>query len=183
MTAPGIIDTSPATCFCTCHVRHCRKYRDYSTLTYCIMELMPGWAVTVRLHWPASTCCKYCMPVNHTTMQCIQPSRKPKQLIYVCIDMLAMSSQQSKSQIYTRFRAVIALVRDDIYHSVWRLLDVAHHARLSRFCRERPRPRTRCLPARVAAFGFSPKYVTCVFERIDRYQPEICHAKKRVVQK
>ena len=40
------------------------------------------------------------------------------------IDMLAMSSQQSRSQIYIRFSAVNALGRDEVHHLVRYLLDV-----------------------------------------------------------
>ena len=43
LTAPGVIDASPATCFCTCPVRHGRKNRKhYSILTYYTMECLAG---------------------------------------------------------------------------------------------------------------------------------------------
>ena len=57
MTAPGVSDTSPATCFCTCPVRHCRKNRDYSTLTYCHVTSWNAWLgrTTAGLRGTAST--------------------------------------------------------------------------------------------------------------------------------
>ena len=79
MTAPRINGTSPAPCASsahtmTCPVRQYRKNREQqcSTLTYYILRSnngMPGWVVE-RLDHAELRACKYCMPVNHTTMQC-----------------------------------------------------------------------------------------------------------------
>ena len=44
--------------------------------------------------------------------------------------------------------------RDEVHHSVCCLLVVSHLARLSRFCRGRPQPCSRRLPARLAAIVF-----------------------------
>ena len=90
MTAPGVSDTSPATCFfCTCPVRHCRKKREkYSTLIYCIMECLAGpyndgRKTTLNCE---SMQCTYCMPVKHTTMQCTtkQQSGTKYQIHIIC---------------------------------------------------------------------------------------------------
>ena len=68
-------------------------------------------------------------------------------------------------------------------HWVWCLLDVPHHARLSRFCRGRPRPCSRRLPARVAVFVFSSEFPTCVFVDIDINLRYFIYLRKRAVQK
>ena len=63
-----------------------------------------------------------------------------------------MSSQQSRSQIYTRFCAVNALDWDEVHLSVRWFLDVPYLARPSRPCKYRPRPCSRRLPAAGAFF-------------------------------
>ena len=73
------------------------------------------------------------------------------------IDMLAMSSQQSRSQIQARFGAVNDLLMalddvDEVHHSMWCSLDVPHLARL---CRGWPRPCSRRLPCGRRSFRFS----------------------------
>ena len=88
-----------------------------------------------------------------------------------CVDMLATSSQQSESSDLDQvLRRANALARDEVHHSVWCLLNVPHHARLSRLCRRRPRPCSRRLPVKGAVFFFSSNFLTCVFVRIGRYQ-------------
>ena len=74
-----------------------------------------------------------------------------------CTHMLALSSQQSTSQIETRFWAVndLLIARDEVHHSVCCLLVVCHLARLSRLCRGRPRPCSRRLSATGAVFVIS----------------------------
>ena len=73
MTAPGVSDTLPATCFriCTCPVRHCRRNRGrYSVLAYSIMQCLAGpYNGKTTLSCDCMSC-KHCMPVNHMTMQC-----------------------------------------------------------------------------------------------------------------
>ena len=76
-------------------------------------------------------------------------------LVNICINILALSSQRSTSQISTGFQDVNALARDQVLHSVWCLLDEPHLARLSRLCRRRPGPCSRCLPAPSLVFVFS----------------------------
>ena len=36
LTAPGAVDTSPATCFCTLPVRHGRKNREHNSILACV---------------------------------------------------------------------------------------------------------------------------------------------------
>ena len=49
LSAPGAVDTSPATCFCTCPVRHCcrKSWKKSPTLldSHILHHGMPGWAV------------------------------------------------------------------------------------------------------------------------------------------
>ena len=92
-----------------------------------------------------------------------------------------MSSQQSISQIETRFWAVHALYRDEVHLSVRWLLGVPHLARPSRPCK--PWPCSRCLPARGAIFVFLSKYPNFLFARLDTYQSDICHVGNRWVVK
>ena len=56
-------------------------------------------------------------------MEVVSPPRR-NPLENPCIDMLAMSSQQSSSQILTRFWVVNALARDEVHPAVWCLVDV-----------------------------------------------------------
>ena len=67
-------------------------------------------------------------------------------------------------------RQVNALARDEVHHSVYGLLVVAHLARPSRLCRGRPRPCSRRLPARGAAvFVFLVKItvpILCVYSYV-----------------
>ena len=71
MTAPGVNDTSPATQFCK--YMSCTPLWEQSRTAFDThiwwYHGMPGWAGrwTVRLCWTKSTC-KYCVPVEHTTM-------------------------------------------------------------------------------------------------------------------
>ena len=75
--------------------------------------------------------------------------------MYRCVCWPCLNDRQ------VRFRpglwAVNDLARNEVHHSLWCLLDVPRHARLSRLCRGRPRPCSRRLPARGAAFVFSSK--------------------------
>ena len=86
MTAPGVNDASPATCFfrtCNdmyvCPIRHYRKNREqHLTLTYYVMDCLPGWVVErqdyadLRMH--VSTVPG--IPVNRRTSQ---PEANPTQ--------------------------------------------------------------------------------------------------------
>ena len=80
LTAPGVMYTSPPTCFCTCPVRHCQKNREhYSTLTYCVMECLAGpynGKTNAKLRVHLSIVCPL------TTRPCgAQPSSNPEQLL------------------------------------------------------------------------------------------------------
>ena len=66
-----------------------------------------------------------------------------------------------------------ALARDEVHHSVWCLLDVPHLARLSRLCRDWPRPCSRRLAAGGALFFFLVKIPNCQFVRIDTNDSEM----------
>ena len=72
------------------------------------------------------------------------PPRNPP--LYVRTYVATMS-QQSWGKNYTRFWAVSALARDEVYHWVWGMLNVPHLARPSQLCPERSRPCWRRLSA------------------------------------
>ena len=87
MTARGVIDTSPITCFCTCPARHSRKNREqYSTPGYFIMECLarPYNDKTTLNYKYECMLIKHFVPVNHTTMQCTtkQQTRTLPGIIY-----------------------------------------------------------------------------------------------------
>ena len=71
LSAPSAIFTSPATCFSARPVGHfCRKNREYySILTHWIMECL-AWPYNGKTTLNCQYMWVYCIPVNHTTMQC-----------------------------------------------------------------------------------------------------------------
>ena len=81
-----------------------------------------------------------------------------------------MSSQQSRSRIWTRFWAVNALDRGEVHLSVRGLLDVPHLARPSRPCKLRPRPCSCRLPAAGTVFVYLFFFPKRLFVRIDTYK-------------
>ena len=62
------------------------------------------------------------------------------------------------------------------------MLVVLHLARLSRLCRGRPRPCSRCLPATGAVFVFWSTYTKFLFVRIGTYQSGSTYTRNRVGQ-
>ena len=68
-----------------------------------------------------------------------------------------------KSDLDQVFWAIHTLSRDEVHHSVWCWLDVPHLARVSRLCRGRPRPCSRCLPATGSVFVFLSKCPSVYF--------------------
>ena len=76
MTAPGVNDTSPATCFFCTYMQWRVLYATIGKIASSIRHShIISWNArlgrrTVRLRWTTSKC-KWCMPVNHTTLLCV----------------------------------------------------------------------------------------------------------------
>ena len=96
-----------------------------------------------------------------------------------CIDILTMSQpwrSQHLDQVLSCEASIIQEARDEVHHSVWCLLDVPHHARLSRLCPgATPAVLASSRPCEGCCFRFFVKIShVCIFIRTNRYHDISC---------